>query len=1054
MSSFFVSYNRADKAWAEWIAWTLEEADHKVIIQAWDFRPGGNFVLDMQRAAAATDKTLVVLSEDYLNAEFTQPEWAAAFADDPTSLQRKIIPIRVRDCKPSGLLRPIVYVDLVGLEADAARQAILNALPERLKPDSEPAFPKLHHAAKSQEGPAFPNGSESSPWNVPYERNPFFTGREKLLQNLYQQLNQNYAAALSQIQAISGLGGIGKTQTAVEYAYRYREEYDAVFWVRADTTLELNSGFVAIAQLLNLPQKDAADQDEVLQAVKLWLRRNTNWLLIFDNADRPELVQSFQPKDTQGGHVLLTSRAQDFQDFGITHPIEIETLEPKESLSFLLRRAGRETLISQSSPNENPEVQAASQLAIDLGHLPLALEQAAAYILTKKARFQDYLASYQKNRLRRLETTKPRLGNYPDSVATAWTLNFQQVEQTAPASADLLRLSALLHPDAIPFELLTRGGKQLGDSLAETLIDAEEDPLVVNELLEPLYAYSLIQIDEIEQTYSIHRLVQEVVRAEIETGNTYHLWLSRTVSAINQLLPDSKKNRIEYQDNYKNWPILERLANHGQALFQICQSSAHQSLEAAQLFDYIGTYLRDKSQYSSAEILLQEALAIRTQLLGAKHLDVAKSLNNMAGLYRLQGCDDEAEKLTQQALEIRKQLLGEEHPDVATSLNDLADLYRAQFRHSEAEPLLKKALAMRKRLLGDRHPDVAESLNCLAVLYRNQGRYSEAEPLYQEALKLRKQRLGNEHPDVAASLHHLAALYRIQGRYSEAEPFLKESLAVRKRLLGDSHYRVASSSHKLARLHYEQGRYREAESLYLQAIDIVKYNFGDTHPALASSLTFLAVLYNTEGRYEEAESLLQDALEMLKRLSEDKYSYSVGASLYPLANLYDKQGRYQEAQQLYLEVIDICKHLFNSEHPDLALGLGALGNLYSKQGYYSKAEPLLQEALTIRKRLFGEEHPDVAQSLHSLAEFYGKQGQYREAEALYEEALAMYRQFLGNKHPDVGRCLDSLAMLYSSQDKPEKAQILYTEALEILENALGTEHPWTLRCRENLETLL
>lgn len=162
MPSFFVSYNKADKDWAEWIAWTLEEADHTAVIQAWDFRPGGNFVLDMQRAAAETDKTLVVLSNDYLNAEFTQSEWAAAFAEDPRSLERKIIPIRVRECNPAGLLRPIVYVDLVGLEVDAARQAILNALPDRIKPTIPPSFPRIEDISKSQITPIFPNVYESN----------------------------------------------------------------------------------------------------------------------------------------------------------------------------------------------------------------------------------------------------------------------------------------------------------------------------------------------------------------------------------------------------------------------------------------------------------------------------------------------------------------------------------------------------------------------------------------------------------------------------------------------------------------------------------------------------------------------------------------------------------------------------------------------------------------------------------------------------------------------------------------------------------------------------
>uniref|UniRef100_B8HMW8 TIR domain-containing protein n=1 Tax=Cyanothece sp. (strain PCC 7425 / ATCC 29141) TaxID=395961 RepID=B8HMW8_CYAP4 len=137
-----ISYNRADKQWAEWIAWTLEEAGYSVVIQAWDFRPGGNFVLDMQRAAAESQKTIAVLSESYLKASYTQPEWAAAFAQDPESLERKLIPVRVKECKPEGLLRSIVYADLVGLSEPDAKQALLSAVAKgRAKPEDKPGFP-------------------------------------------------------------------------------------------------------------------------------------------------------------------------------------------------------------------------------------------------------------------------------------------------------------------------------------------------------------------------------------------------------------------------------------------------------------------------------------------------------------------------------------------------------------------------------------------------------------------------------------------------------------------------------------------------------------------------------------------------------------------------------------------------------------------------------------------------------------------------------------------------------------------------------------------------
>lgn len=182
MTSFFISYNRADKAWAEWIAWIIEEAGHTTVIQAWDFRPGGNFVLDMQRAVAKTDKTLVVLSDNYLNSAFTQPEWAAAFANDPMSQERKIIPIRVHECNPIGLLRSIVYVNLVGLEEDAARKAILDALRDRLKPEIEPPFPKSKVVRTGKEPPEFPTSSISKPRNVSYNRTNFFEERKNTLE--------------------------------------------------------------------------------------------------------------------------------------------------------------------------------------------------------------------------------------------------------------------------------------------------------------------------------------------------------------------------------------------------------------------------------------------------------------------------------------------------------------------------------------------------------------------------------------------------------------------------------------------------------------------------------------------------------------------------------------------------------------------------------------------------------------------------------------------------------------------------------------------------------
>ena len=241
---FFVSYNKADCAWAEWMAWQLEAEGYTTILQAWDFRPGSNFVLEMQSATSRAKRTIAVLSPDYLTSMYTQPEWAAAFVQDPTGQKGFLLPVRVRACQLTGLLSSIIYLDLVDLDASEAAAALLAGVRQtRAKPSLAPSFPDTSPRLASSP-PRFP-GSLPPIWNVPFRQNPFFTGREALLRYLHDQLTRTKSAALTQAQAISGLGGIGKTQTAIEYAYRHRDEYRHVLWVNAATrdTILVNYGF-------------------------------------------------------------------------------------------------------------------------------------------------------------------------------------------------------------------------------------------------------------------------------------------------------------------------------------------------------------------------------------------------------------------------------------------------------------------------------------------------------------------------------------------------------------------------------------------------------------------------------------------------------------------------------------------------------------------------------------------------------------------------------------------------------------------------------------------
>src|SRR6266487_4373437 len=371
---FFVSYNKADRAWAEWITWQLEAEGYSTILQAWDFRPGSNFIIQMDTAAKAAKRTLAVLSPNYLDAVYTQPEWAAALVQDPTGQEGKVLPVRVRECTSSGLLASIVYIDLVGLNELAAQNTLLAGVHRsRARPSAEPSFPGSTSLAVSQ-APRFP-GNWPEIWNVPYKRNLFFTGREKLLESLRKQLALMEATALTQA-AISGLGGIGKTQTALEYAYRYENLYRLVLWVKADTRDTLISDSVTIADMLNL-KKNEQDKMLTVATVKRWLTENLHWLLILDNADDLDLIRDFLPTRNTG-HLLLTTR---IQAVGLmAHSIAVEKMDKEEGALFLLRRAkvlAAEAPLTQATEIDRTQ---AETIVAAMDGLPLALDQAGAYI--------------------------------------------------------------------------------------------------------------------------------------------------------------------------------------------------------------------------------------------------------------------------------------------------------------------------------------------------------------------------------------------------------------------------------------------------------------------------------------------------------------------------------------------------------------------------------------------------------------------------------------------------------------------------------------------------
>jgi tetratricopeptide (TPR) repeat protein len=600
--------------------------------------------------------------------------------------------------------------------------------------------------------------------NLPFPRNPFFTGREGILSQIRGALLANRSAALNQPMALSGLGGVGKTQTAVEFAYRYASEYDYVLWVQGDSPDSIRSGFVTLSETLDIPERTAEDISKIVKAVKEWLATHERWLLVIDNADLPAIISDFVPLNHKG-HIIITSRAQVFHSIGIASPIALEEMTAEEAIGFLERRTGRKL-------DDVEELSAANKLSEELGYLPLALEQAGAFIAAKQAAFRDYLNSYREYHLKLLEQSPPVAGKYPASVATTWDMNFREVAQISPAAIEVLELGAFLHSSGIPFELLGKGAPEFGGNLRE-IKNIQEDPLAINILLEPLTSYSLVRLQPTARTFEIHRLVQEVIKDRMDTGKRAE-WALRLAKGFALAFP---------RPEFSNWPTCERLVAHARATLRLCESSKLEEEPVSRLANELGSYLEARAVFSEAEHLGRLAAGILRKL-GGHPLELSASLNNIAIICKKQGRFDEAEALYKEAIELNERVTGSSHGLIA-KLGNLGSLYHALGKTGKAKPLFLRALELANQY--DEPLWESRILQNLAMLHVDEGKIQKAREHTMRALSIRREFLTPDHPDIGTSILRLAEIERKLGNHSEATKLLEEAAANKKIGLGEDH---------------------------------------------------------------------------------------------------------------------------------------------------------------------------------------------------------------------------------------------------------------------------
>jgi class 3 adenylate cyclase/tetratricopeptide (TPR) repeat protein len=850
--------------------------------------------LDAQRALAATDFSAV----DGLRVRMALNTGTADERDDdyfgPTlNLVARLLPLGhggqvLLSTVTAGLLdenlpSPATLADMgeFALKGIEGHERVY----QLVAPDLQRDFPPLRSQKALQ------------PWLVPEAlRTRYFTGRDDLLDQLRQALMDRHRAALS------GLGGVGKSQTAIEYAVRYRADYPrGVLWASAETVTALTSGFVEIAKALRLPAADSNDQDVAVKAAQAWLNQNDGWLLILDNVDDRRELRPFVPEGDKGD-VLITSRESVFPEFGIPRALAVRDLEAEDAVRFLLARTGREA-------TDSGDRAAAAELATELGNLPLALEQAAAYIIETDASFSAYLTAFRKRRVSLLEKAGGLVAHA--TVAVTWVANFEAVQRASRAAADVLRVSALLAPDEIPFEFFLDGAQALGGAIAEELADPDE--LSLAEVLRPLTRYSLVRSDAAGRVFSVHRLVQEIAWTALSEAER-RTYIERAILALDAAFPNGE---------FATWERCERLIAHVTSLSKQLDFYDVQPEITARVMNRAGRYLKGRGRYVEARALHERALATCERHLGPDHVQLARSLNDLANVLDNEARCAEAQALYERALAIRERALGPDHPDVAFSLSNLANVHREVGRYAESQRLLERAVTILEGALGPDHADVAVGLGNLALTLSAQGRYAEAHVLEQRALAIRERTLGPDHFETANSLLNIGHILENQGYLVEAQGPTERAVAIFEKSLGPDHPLVARGLDNLGEIHSELGRYAEALTLHERAIGIRQRTFGSDHPDIANSLA-------------------------------------------GLANAHDRLGDRGVAQRLYERALAIRERSLGPDHPRLVHLLIRLGRLHREQGHTAEAIALYERALGIADQTSAADDAELAEVRRSI----------------------------------------------------------------------------------------
>jgi tetratricopeptide (TPR) repeat protein len=804
-------------------------------------------------------------------------------------------------------------------------------------------------------------------WGAVPLRNPDFVGRTQLLEQLRRRLTEPGTTAVLP-EALHGMGGVGKSQTVVEYIYQHASEYEVVWWIPAEHLSQIKSSFIELAKRLGLSAASSADT--AVPAVLEALRRGepySRWILVFDNADQPDHVRPFFPAGS--GHIVVTSRNSEWG--GFARSVEVDLFSRIESVELLHRRGGA---LDEAD---------ADRLAEALGDLPLAIEQAAAWRAQTGMQVSEYLELLEQNRTELLETGTT--SDYQLPVAVAWNVTLNKLRNDHLAALQLLQVCAFFGPEPISRRLFIG----IRDApVPDALGEAFRDPIKLNRAIREISRYSLAKIDHRSNTLQLHRLVQTVLKNQLSDDEQEGM-----LHAVHMLLVNGDPGDPNVAENWTRYA--ELLPHTATSRAVDCTDRW-----VRQLILNLVRYLFNSGDYTGARDLAGHTVKSWESAVGPDDVDTLEITRQYGAALRKLGQVEEAMLLNQRTYESMRETFGEDHELVLGMLDSVAADRRSQGRFAEELQMQQEVYDRSRQVLGEDDPATLTYAHNLGGCMRLMGDFQGALRLDDDTLRRRTAVLGRDHLQTFGSRNAYAMDLREVGRYGEAAKVQQDTLQEQRKIFGDGHPSTLGAIRNLAVALRKDGQHEAARENAELCLRLYRRRYGDRHGDTATAQMTLSVELRILQQMDDALALAKSSYRLLQETMTDLHPYSLIAAT-NLAVIYRIRGDMEAARELNEHSYQRLREVFHSDHPFTLVSATNLASDLAEMGDLNRAKELDQDTVQRSTRVLGADHPATLCVALNLALDLANLGEEAGSAVLHSKTVAGLRATLGPNHPAV-----------------------------------------------------